>query len=76
MRKRAKVIEIASDEENIQEKSVDKEDFMVNGSENNELPNNSDFKIKKAVHENILQVHEFDRNNEELDAWLYPNTIL
>lgn len=74
MRKRAKVIEeiFTHEEENVQEKSVDKDNFIINASsENNELPNDSEFKIKKAGHahnNNVLQVHEFEDNSEELDA--------
>ena len=44
---------------------------MNGSSENNELPNDSEFKIKKAHnhhHANILQVHEFVDNSEVIDV--------
>jgi len=62
IRKRAKVVEeiVTIEEEQIQEKSVDKDNFMLNASsENNEIPNDSEFKIKKPhiSKNNILHVH-------------------
>ena len=71
MRKRAKVVEeiVTHEEEAIQEKSVDKDNFILNGSsENNEIPNDSEFKIKKPhTNKNILHVHQFEDNSEVID---------
>ena len=60
----------------MQDKSIDKEknDFILNASsENNDIPNESEFKIKKphghGQHQNILHVHQFEDNSEVMDNW-------
>ena len=72
MRKRAKVVEeiVTHEEENMQEKSVDKDNhFNLNGSSenNNELPNESEFKIKKHHNPNILRVNQLGEDSEIID---------
>lgn len=74
LRRRAKVVEeIMSHEDEIvvQEKeSIEKENnhFVFSGSEGQELPNESEIKIKNnKTNSNVLKVHELGDNSEILD---------
>ena len=55
----------------VQDKSIDKDPHFLYGSENNEVANESEIKIKSkggVSNHNILKIHQFNENSEVIDA--------
>lgn len=69
LRRRAKVVEeIVTHEDESVDKSAEKENVMFNVNESQDVPNDSDIKIKQQrVHKNNLHIHQLNENSEVIE---------